>query len=119
MTQRVNTWLLVFIVGLLGIIVGMLIDGREVVAQGDGAAAHIVGLVGEKEGNEQAIYLIDAREQTLLVYEYGLGRGGLYLVAARNFQYDKLLVDWDTTKGDQPPDVETVRKGARKSKKRR
>jgi len=117
-TQKVNTWLLVVIVGLLGIIVGMLMDGREVVAQGDGAAAHIVGLVGEKEGNEQAVYLIDAREQTLLVYEYGLGRSGLNLVAARNFQYDKLLEDWDTTKGDQPPDVETVRRSAKKRRRR-
>jgi len=120
MSERPNVWLMVVIAGLLGVIVGMMINGREVVAQGDGAAAHIVGLVGNVTGSEQPIYVIDTREQTLMVYEYGLGRSGLHLVATRSMEYDKLLPEFDirTTSGRSPA-VEDVRKSAGKRSGRR
>lgn len=120
MSEKSNVWLMVVIAGLLGVIVGMMVNGREVVAQGDGAAAHIVALVGDVTGSEQPIYVIDTREQTLLVYEYGLGRSGLSLVATRSMEYDKLMPEFDIrTTGGRSPNVEDVRKIAGKRGKRR
>lgn len=61
-----------------------------VIAQGDGNARHVFGVVGERQGNRQPFYLVDTAEQIIMVYEYFQG-GGLGLVAARNYQFDKKL----------------------------
>jgi hypothetical protein len=120
MAQRLNLWLALAVAALLGVIVGMLVSGgREVAAQGDGTAGHIVALTGDVSANHQPIYIVDTREQALLVYEYGLGRSGLYLVAARNFQYDKLLKEFDVRENQgRSPLVEDVRKGVGSKKGR-
>ena len=61
-----------------------------VIAQGDGNARHVFGVVGERQGNRQPFYLVDTAEQTIMVYEYFSG-GGIGFVAARNYQFDKKL----------------------------
>jgi len=78
---------------LIALIVIMLLfknTTNYVVAQGDGNARHVFGVIGERQGNRQPFFLVDTTEQTIMVYEYFLG-GGLGLVAARNYQFDKKL----------------------------
>lgn len=123
MAAKPNVWLMMLVAALLGVLIGMVMNGREVVAQGDGSAAHVVALAGGLKPNSsiQTIYIVDTREQTLLVYEYTIGRGSLDLVGARTFEYDKMLQEFDLRKGGQPPKVEEVRKEAKgkKGRKRR
>ncbi|OHB36015.1 MAG: hypothetical protein A2Y08_04235 [Planctomycetes bacterium GWA2_40_7] len=90
-TYRINTILLIVISLLLAILI-FKNSANYVIAQGDGNARHVFGLVGERQGNRQPLYLIDTEEQTLMVYEYFQG-GGLGFVAARNYKYDKKLQD--------------------------
>ncbi len=88
-TYRINTALLI----VISLLLFMLIfknQANYVVAQGDGGSRHVFGLVGERQGSRQPLYLIDTEEQTVMVYEYFQG-GGLGLVAARNYKYDKKL----------------------------
>lgn len=84
-----NTLLLVIIALLLMALV-FKNTTNYVIAQGDGNARHVFGVVGERQGNRQPFYLVDTEEQTIMIYEYFQG-GGLGLVAARNYKYDKKL----------------------------
>ena len=122
MSGKANVWLMMLVAALLGVLIGMVMNGREVAAQGDGAAAHVVALAGWLKPNSsiQTIYIVDTREQTLLVYEYNIGRGAIDLVGARTFEYDKLLTEFDLSKGGQPPKVDNVKKevGGKKGRKR-
>ena len=86
---RTNTILLIVISLLLAILI-FKNSANYVIAQGDGNARHVFGLVGERQGSRQPLYLIDTEEQAIMVYEYFQG-GGLGLVAARNYKYDKKL----------------------------
>lgn len=85
----INTTLLIVISLLLAMLV-FKNSANYVIAQGDGNARHVFGLVGERQGNRQPLYLIDTEEQAIMVYEYFQG-GGLGFVAARNYKYDKKL----------------------------
>ncbi len=78
------------IIALLLIILIFKNTTNYVIAQGDGSARHIFGVVGERQGNRQPFYLVDTNEQTIMIYEYFQG-GGLGLAAARSYQYDKHL----------------------------
>ena len=82
--------LLLVIIALLLIMLVFKNTANYAIAQGDGNARHIFGVVGEKQGNRQPFYLVDTEEQTIMVYEYFQG-GGLGLMAARNYQFDKKL----------------------------
>ncbi|MBE7445866.1 MAG: hypothetical protein HS132_11685 [Planctomycetia bacterium] len=89
---------------LLGIIAALLIilvfknTANYAIAQGDGNVRHVFGVAGEKQGNRQPFYLIDTEEQTIMVYEYFQG-GGLGLMAARNYQFDKKLQEYGRAYG--------------------
>ena len=51
------------------------------------------------------LYLIDTRNQTILLYRYGgLGARGLSLLSARSFRYDRQLLDFNAGK-PSPQDV--------------
>jgi len=126
MASKVNVWLAVTVAALMGVIVGLLMNSPSAIAAsstnsgsfGPGVAGHITALAGYVESAEQPIYLIDSREEILLVYEYGLGQNGLNFIAARTFKYDKLLPEFDirTTRGVSPS-VEDVRKAKRRKKR--
>ena len=84
MKKILNTnTLLLIIIALLLIILTFKNTTNYVVAQGDGGARHIFGVVGGQLGNRQPFYLVDTDEQAIMVYEYFQG-GGLGFVAARN-----------------------------------
>ena len=118
MAGRPNFWLTITIVALLGIIIGMMISGRDAVAAGTsspGAASHLTALAGHVIANDQPIYVVDSREEVLLVYEYGLGQNGLKFVACRTFKYDKLLSEFTIqATGGRSPSPEDVRKTKKK-----
>ncbi|MGQ3684640.1 MAG: hypothetical protein ACUBOA_06490 [Candidatus Loosdrechtia sp.] len=86
---HINTLLLIIIV-LLFIMLVFKNTTDSVVAQGDGSARHVFGVVGQQLGNRQPFYLVDTEEQTIMVYEYFQG-GGFGLAAVRNYRYDKKL----------------------------
>ena len=120
MSDKANVWLIALVAALIGVIIGMMMNGREVVAQGDGSAAHIVALAGVQEGNYQPIYIVDANEQILLVYEYGLGKSGLEFVASRTFKYDKLADEFDIRlRNGRSMSVDEMRKYKGKKRGRR
>lgn len=100
---RINTILLVIISLLLAILI-FKNSANYVIAQGDGNARHVFGLVGERQGNRQPLYLIDTEEQAIMVYEYFQG-GGLGFVAARNYKYDKKLQEHGRPYGLSVDDV--------------
>ncbi|MEP9412079.1 MAG: hypothetical protein HRF42_11920 [Candidatus Brocadia sp.] len=101
----VNTLLLV-IIAFLSMILVFKDTTNHVVAQGDGNARHVFGVVGEKQGNRQPFYLVDTEEQTIMIYEYFQG-GGFGLVAARNYKYDKKLQEYGKIYGLSLADVKT------------
>lgn len=100
---RINTILLIIISLLLAILI-FKNSANYVIAQGDGNARHVFGLVGERQGNRQPLYLIDTEEQAIMVYEYFQG-GGLGFVAARNYKYDKKLQEHGRPYGLSVDDV--------------
>ena len=122
MPGKVNLWLALTVAALLGVIVGMVIGAGDVTAASSSSSpattGHLTALAGHVDAAEQPIYLIDSREQVLLVYEYGLGQNGLKFVAARTFQYDKLVDDFNIqdNNGENPtPDqVKKSTKGRRR-----
>ncbi len=120
MSSKVNVWLAVTVAALMGIIIGMVMSGQNAIADtsSPGVAGHITALAGTVNGAEQPIYIIDSREEVLLVYEYGLGRNGIWFVASRTYKYDKLLPEFDiqNTRGVSPT-VEDVRKVKRRKKR--
>ena len=81
---------LLIIIAVLLVIIILKNTPNYVIAQGDGSARNTFGVVGERQGNRQPFYLVDTDEQIIMVYEYFQG-GGLGLVAARNYKYDKKL----------------------------
>ena len=102
-TYRINTILLIIISLLLAILI-FKNSANYVIAQGDGNARRVFGLVGERQGNRQPLYLIDTEEQAIMVYEYFQG-GGLGFVAARNYKYDKKLQEHGRPYGLSVDDV--------------
>lgn len=100
---NVNTFLLI-IIALLFIILIFRNTTNYVIAQGDGNAQHVFGVVGEQLGSRQPFYLVDTEEQTIMVYEYFQG-GSLGLVAARNYKYDKKLQHYGKPFGISIEDV--------------
>ena len=105
MYVRVNVWWIVVAAALVGACLGRVTSPREALAEpSEGSARHVTAMVGAVNGNQQTIYVVDAIEQSLMVYEHGLGRGGLDFVASRSFKSDKMLeiFDIELTRGQSP-----------------
>ncbi|MFO0794038.1 MAG: hypothetical protein U0586_08230 [Candidatus Brocadiaceae bacterium] len=105
MKKILNTnTLLLIILALLLIILIFKNTTNYVVAQGDGGARHIFGVVGNQLGSRQPFYLVDTDEQTVMVYEYFQG-GGFGLVAARSYKFDKKLQQYGRSYGTTVEEV--------------
>ena len=96
--------ILLIVVVLLLIVLIFKNSTNYVIAQGDGNARHVFGVVGEQQSNRQPFYLVDTEEQTIMVYEYFQG-GGFGLAAVRNYKYDKKLQEHGRTYGMSIEDV--------------
>lgn len=103
---HMNTILLIVIAFLL---IALMLKNTQnyVVAQGDGNAGHVFGVVGEKQGNRQPFYLVDTKEENIMIYEYFQG-GGFGLAAARSYKYDKNLKEYGKSYGLSVEDVKRM-----------
>ena len=81
-----------------------------VIAQGDGGAGtrHVFAVVGSQQNNRESFYLVDTRQEVIMVYEYGVQGDGLGLVSTRSYKYDKLLQQYG--RSSFGPKVEKIKK---------
>ncbi len=106
---------------LLGIVIVLLLlvlfktSPNYVIAQGDGSTRHVFAVVGTQQSNREPFYLVDTRQEVIMVYEYGVQGEGLGLITTRSYKYDKLLKQYGTS--NFGPKVEKIKK-AIESKKR-
>lgn len=91
---KIHTVLLSVIIVLLLVIIIFKNPAQYVNAQGDGFARNVFGLIGQRQGNREPLYLIDTQQQVILVYEYSVQGEGLGLVSARSYKYDKQLEEF-------------------------
>ncbi len=113
---RLNTVLLGVAIMLL-VLLFMKNSTNYVVAQGDGGAGtkHIFALVGNQQSNREPLYLVDTRQEVIMVYEYGVQGEGLGLVSARSYKYDKLLEQYGSS--NFGPKVNVIKKEIEKVRK--
>ena len=108
---------------LLGIVIVLLVliliktSPDYVVAQGDGGASakHVFGVVGNRANNREPFYLVDTRQEVIMVYEYGVQGDGLGLASARSYKYDKLLEQYG--RSNFGPKAEKIKKELVKMRK--
>jgi hypothetical protein len=108
---------------LLGVIIMLLVlilvknSPNYVVAQGDGGAfaKHVFGVVGNQQANRESFYLVDTRQEVIMVYEYGVQGEGLGLVSTRSYKYDKLLEEYG--RSHFGPQVDKIKKEIEKTRK--
>lgn len=112
--NRLNNILLGGVIVLL-ILVLIKNSPNYVIAQGDGSARHVFAVVGEKEGNREPFYLVDTRQEVIMVYEYGVQGDGLGLAATRSYKYDKLLEEYGISRFG--PNIDKVKKEIEKMNK--
>ncbi len=101
---------------LLGIVIILLVlvliktSPDYVVAQGDGGASakHVFAVVGTRQNNREPFYLVDTRQEVIMVYEYGIQGEGLGLVSTRSYKYDKLLEQYG--RSNFGPKVEKIKR---------
>ncbi len=107
---------------LLGIVIVLLvfaltkISPNYVIAQGDGGAGakHVFAVVGSRSNNREPFYLVDTRQEVIMVYEYGVQGDGLGLVAARSYKDDKLLKEHGRNFG---PEIDKIKKEVEREKR--
>ena len=111
-----NTILLCIVIVLL-LLVLFKTSPDYVIAQGDGGAGakHVFAVVGNQQANRESFYLVDTKQEVIMVYEYGVQGEGLGLISTRSYKYDKLLEQYG--RSNFGPKVEKIKKEI-ESKKR-
>ncbi len=108
---------------LLGVVITLLVlilvknSPNYVVAQGGGGsgAGHVFAVVGNQQANREPFYLVDTRQEVIMVYEYGVQGEGLGLVSTRSYKYDKQLEQYG--KSHLGPKVDKIRKELEKTRR--
>jgi len=108
---------------LLGVVIVLLLlvliktSPDYVIAQGDGGAGakHVFAVVGGQVNNREPFYLVDTRQEVIMVYEYGVQGDGFGLASVRSYKHDKFLEQYG--RSSFGPKVEKIKK-AIESKKR-
>ncbi|RMG17310.1 MAG: hypothetical protein D6731_04430 [Planctomycetota bacterium] len=87
-------------------------------ASGSGEMVAVTGTGTSQQGRD-VLFLVDAANTRLLVYEYKDGR--LNMAAVRNFEYETRFQEWAPPGRDQKPSVKEMRNLSEESggKKRR
>ncbi len=113
---RLNTILFGVVITLL-VLVLVKNSPNYVVAQGGGGsgAGHVFAVVGSKQASREAFYLVDTRQEVIMVYEYGVQGEGLGLVTTRSYRYDKQLEQYGRTSFG--PKVDKIKKELEKVRK--
>ena len=93
------TWKMA-VVAVVALAAGLVLGGSgllgSVQAQSEGSASGVICVMGQERNGSAPIVLVDAREQSLMVYEYSYGNDRIELTAARTYQFDKQMTDWQT-----------------------
>jgi len=76
-------------------------------AQGDGAAGHVICVMGQERSGYAPVVLVDTLEQSVLVYEYSYRSRLLELESARTYRFDKMLLNFETS-GPSIGDVRSI-----------
>jgi hypothetical protein len=108
---------------LLGIVIVLLVlvliktSPDYVIAQGDGGAGakHVFAVVGNRVNTREPFYLVDTRQEVIMVYEYGVQGDGLGLSSTRSYKYDKLLEQYG--RNNFGPKIEKIKKELVKRKR--
>ncbi|MHC4268739.1 MAG: hypothetical protein ACYSWS_02845 [Planctomycetota bacterium] len=108
---------------LLGVAIVLLVlllmenSTNYVAAQGDGGAGakHVFAVVGNQQSNRESFYLVDTKQEVIMVYEYGVQGEGLGLVSVRSYKYDKLLEQYGIS--NFGPKVDVIKKQIEKVRK--
>jgi hypothetical protein len=79
---------------------------------GDAGARHVFAVVSTQINNREPSYLVDTRQEIIMVYEYGVQGDGLGLASARSYKYDKLLDQYG--RSNFGPKVNEIKKEIRK-----
>lgn len=70
----------------------------SVQAQGEGGGGRIICIVGSaggRQSNYAPIIVVDTLERSLVVYDYNYTSRNVYLKAARSYEYDTQLIDYN------------------------
>jgi hypothetical protein len=110
-----NTILLSVVIVLL-LLVLFKSSPDYVIAQGDGGAGarHVFAVVGNQQANRESFYLVDTKQEVIMVYEYGVQGEGLGLVTTRSYKYDKLLEQYGQS--NFGPKVDKIKQVIEKAK---
>ncbi len=110
---------------LLGVVIVLLVlvlikaSPNYVAAQGAGGggagARHVFAVVGTQMNNREPFYLVDTKQEVIMVYEYGVQGDGLGLTSVRSYKYDKLLEQYG--RSHIGPKVDQIKKEIMKMKK--
>ncbi len=106
---------------MLGIVIILLVlvliktSPNYVIAQGDGGAGakHVFAVVGNQQNNRELFYLVDTRQEVIMVYEYGVQGDGLGLASARRYKYDKFLEQYG--RSNFGPKVDKIKREIKKT----
>ncbi len=109
--RRTMTALLATNAVLLALLAIVQVSGRGVWAQAPGGAAGgatMAIIVGDPApSQDEPIFVIDSRNETICIYEFNVGTRKFGLKAARTYKYDKELVEFM----NERPTVEDVKAG--------
>ncbi len=116
---RLNTILFGVVITLLVLIL-VKNSPNYVVAQGVGGgggsgAGHVFAVVGNQQANREPFYLVDTRQEVIMVFDYGVQGEGLGLVTTRSYRYDKQLEQYGRTYFG--PKVDKIKKELEKVRK--
>ena len=86
-------------IAVLSMVVGFLIASGgfpQAQAQSEGRTPGVICVVGQERNGDAPIVIVDVPDQSVMVYEYSYSNNRIELTAARTFQFDKLLTDFNT-----------------------
>jgi hypothetical protein len=93
--RRTGSFLLIGLGVVVAVVLSVAMLTGTAQAQGDGQAASIVCVVAAPRGNETPIILVDAAEQTIMIYKYTSSGEDLELVTARSYRFDRLIKEYN------------------------
>ena len=108
--KRMTTVLLAIVGVLLTLLIVVEMSGTGALAQQGGSTvgATMAIITGEPSpSQDEPIFVVDSRNETVCIYEYNVGTRKFGLKAARSYKYDKELREYQ----NDPPTVDDVKSG--------
>jgi len=117
--MRTNLLLSIALAFLVGVLCALILvqtgayplrDSNLAWAQDSAATSYMLGLVGATVDKDLPIVLVDARQQTIMLYQFNTTTERLKLSQVRSYKYDRLLEDFNGGRAGNGPSVEDVKK---------